>query len=294
LKLKIQTLALVFIMIATLSACSKKTSIEVNINKDGESKVDIGSEEKKENNKADGEKNLDSQKGKDSKSESNKKENIENKLNAKGSLAGKVICIDPGHGISSSKKQEPMAPDSSIMKPGYVSGAEGKTQTEEELNLEVALKLRDSLSDLGATVYMTRETHETELSNVGRAKFANEKNADMVVRLHADGIDDKSVYGISMLVPSSENLKNSQIVSESKIAGQEVLSQVVKYTQGKGRGVVERSDMTGFNWSEVPVILLEMGFLTNDEEDARLSKDTYQDSIVKGVASGLENYFQSK
>ena len=54
------------------------------------------------------------------------------------------------------------------------------------------------------------------------------------------------------------------------------------------RGVVERDDMTGFNWSKVPVILVEMGFLSNRSEDQMLSTGAYQDKLAKGLADGIE------
>jgi len=206
-------------------------------------------------------------------------------------LDGKIICVDAGHGINSSNEKEAIAPNSAEKKRAFVSGTRGKNQTEEELNLSVALKLEEKLKALGAEVHMTRKTHETTLSNIGRAKFANELSADISVKLHADGIENSSARGVSMLVPANKHVK-SEVYSESLKIGEIILDEVVKQTGAPDRGVVKRSDMTGFNWSEVPVVLLEMGFMTNPEEDALMETDDYQNKIVEGIANGILKYFE--
>lgn len=205
-------------------------------------------------------------------------------------LSGRIILIDPGHGINSSNRKEPVAPGSSEKKNAFVSGTAGKNQTEEELNLNVGLKLKEALKEKGADVYMTRETHECDVSNVGRAQMGNDIGANLVIRLHADGSNSSSAKGISMLIPSTKYV-TEYVYAESKVAGNLILKEVTEATGGKDRGVVERSDMTGFNWSEVPVILLEMGFMSNPEEDALLETEAYQQKIVDGIVNGTLKYF---
>lgn len=208
-------------------------------------------------------------------------------------LSGKIIVIDPGHGLFSNGYQEAVAPGSSQTKPAFVSGTAGKNQTEEELNLAVALRLKEELEKRGAVVHMTRETHQTELSNIGRAQFANELGADISVKIHADGSENSSLKGISMLIPGSQYVSDSNLILQSDTAGKLVLEAVIESTGAIDRGVVARNDMTGFNWSTVPVILLEMGFMTNSEEDALMETDEYQNKIVNGIVNGLENYFKN-
>ncbi len=207
-------------------------------------------------------------------------------------FSGKVIVIDAGHGKNSSKKQEAIAPTSATTKPAFVSGTSGKTQTEEELNLAVALKLQAALEGMGATVHMTRTTHETDLSNIGRAEFANNLNADISVKLHADGSTNSSARGISVLIPGGDYIKDSDMLSKSKAAGNYILSELISATGASNKGISVRNDMTGFNWSTVPVVLIEMGFMTNAEEDALLATDEYQNKIVSGIVSGLTEYFK--
>ena len=217
----------------------------------------------------------------------------EKKQTGQYSVSGKIIVIDPGHGTGGTNEKEPVAPGSGTKKAAYVSGASGKNQTEEELNLIVAQKLKAILEERGAIVYLTREGHEATRSNVERAQFANELNAEICVRIHADGSENSSAKGASVLIPAGEYIKDDDLLQKSKLAGEIVLEEYVKSTGAKNRGTVKRSDMTGFNWSEVPVILVELGFMSNPEEDALMETEEYQTKMVSGIASGLERYFIS-
>ena len=207
-------------------------------------------------------------------------------------LSGRIICVDAGHGLNSYNKKEPVAPDSSRTKIAFSAGTKGKNLTEEELNLIVALKLESKLKEQGATVYMTRTTHESDMTNIDRAELANEKNADISVRIHADGLDNSSAHGISMLVPSNKHINNSDLCKKSRQAGEMILEEVIESTGAANRGVVMRDDLTGFNWTRVHVVLLEMGFMTNPNEDAKLETEEYQNRIVDGIVNGLLIYFQ--
>lgn len=209
----------------------------------------------------------------------------------KSTLSGKIIVVDPGHGINSYVKQEPIAPGSSQMKAAFVSGTAGKNQTEEQLNLVVGLKLKTALEAKGAVVHMTRTTHECDVSNVDRATMANELGADIAVRVHADGSNNSSVHGVSVLVPGNTYIKDSNLISSSRSAGELVLGAFVEETGAANRGISVRNDMTGFNWSSVPVILVEMGFMSNPEEDRLMETEEYQSKMVNGIVKGLENYF---
>jgi len=206
---------------------------------------------------------------------------------ASGALAGKSYCIDPGHGITSQHKQEAVSPLSSETKPAYVSGASGKQITEEALNLQVAFKLRDKLQSMGATVVMTRETNEASVSNIERAQIANQAGVNCCIRIHADGVDDSSVHGVSVLIPAGSLLGTPSIAEPSAALGKLMVNAVAEQTGAKNRGTVERRDMTGFTWSEANCVLLEMGFLSNPNEEANMIDPSYQDKIVEGIAQAL-------
>ena len=202
-------------------------------------------------------------------------------------LSGVVICLDPGHGITSASRQEAVSPLSSETKPAYVSGAAGNSQTEEALNLAVAELARDELEALGAQVVLTRQTNEATVSNIERAQIANQAGADLCIRIHADGSEDSSVYGMSMQIPAGSLLGTPSIEEPSARAAEIILQAVTEATGARSRGLAQRSDLTGFNWSEVPCVLLEMGFLSNPEEDARLAQTEYRQQIASGIAEGV-------
>lgn len=230
--------------------------------------------------------------------ETNKSDNMveetENKISENTcAVADRIIVIDAGHGLNSYNKQEPIAPNSSETKIAFASGTRGVNQTEEELNLSVALKLQKALEDKGAIVHMTRTEHESDMTNVDRAVFANELNADISVKIHADGNNSSSVHGVSVLVPGSQHITDSTLIEESRVAGELILDEFVKETNATNRGISVRNDLTGFNWTEVPIVLVEMGFMTNPEEDKLMETDEYQDKMVKGIVSGLEKYFEN-
>ena len=206
---------------------------------------------------------------------------------APGPLAGMIVCLDPGHGITDAHAQEPVSPLSDETKAAYVSGASGEQITEEALNLQVALGLRDKLLALDAQVILTRETNEATVSNIERAQIANEAGATCCIRIHADGIDDRSVHGVSVLIPAGELLGTPSIVQPSRTLGQLMVDAVAAQTGAKNRGLTERRDLTGFNWSEVPCVLLEMGFLSNPDEESRMIDPAYQQQIIEGVAQAL-------
>lgn len=208
-------------------------------------------------------------------------------------LAEVTICLDPGHGITSASATERVSPLSQETKPAYVSGAEGEGQTEEQLNLAVAELTRAQLEARGAQVVMTRQSHEATVSNQERARMANDAHVDLCIRIHADDAESGQPSGMSMQVPSGSLLGTPAIEQPSAQAAQIILQAVTQETGAQNRGLTPRSDLTGFNWSEVPCILLEMGFLSNTEENARLQTQEYRQKIAVGIADGVCQWKQS-
>jgi N-acetylmuramoyl-L-alanine amidase len=201
----------------------------------------------------------------------------------------KVIVLDAGHGGKSTSEKEPVSPDSSEMKPKNVSGATGDfTKTPEPvITLKVAQKLRDDLNSKGYTVIMTRNSSSETISNIERAEIGNENNAALVIRIHADSADSSSAKGASMLVPGEVGYAKD-IYKISQSYGKTIFNTLLNEVGMKSRGVVTRTDLTGFNWSKVPVVLIEMGFLSNEEEDRLLSTDAYQDKIAAALSDGID------
>lgn len=202
---------------------------------------------------------------------------------------GKTIVIDPGHASTASSKTEPNAPGSSIMKVMESGGATGAyTGTPEYVvNMNVAKKLKPLLEAKGYRVVMTKTENSTMLGNVARAEIGNNENAALVIRIHCDSSDSSSANGASMLVPAKVNDRTTAIADISYQYGKTILNAMTADVGMKNNGVVTRSDLTGFNWSSVPVVLVEMGFQSNQTEDSLLSSDSYQSKIAASLARGI-------
>lgn len=203
-------------------------------------------------------------------------------------LYGLKIGIDPGHQGKANSDKEPVAPGSSEKKAKVASGTSGKSTgiPEYVTVLEISLKLREALEAQGATVYMTRETHDVDISNLERAEMMNELGVDLALRIHCDGAEDKSANGIGMFVR-----KTGEKQEESEAAAYALLDAMVDATGAKKRGVFLRDTYTMNNWSIVPCILVECGFMSNPTEDEKLNTPEYQDLLVEGIVEGVADYF---
>lgn len=205
---------------------------------------------------------------------------------------GIVIAIDPGHQAKGNYEKEPVGPGATEQKTKVSSGTQGVSTKvpEHEFTLELSLKLRDTLVAEGYEVVMTRETAEVDISNVERAEIANEAKADIYIRIHADGADSEAANGISVLYPSENNPYVAELSPDSKRLAQEVLDEMCEATGAKKRGIIKRDDLSGTNWAQMPVILIEAGFMTNKAEDERLQDPEYQAKLVQGIVNGIEEY----
>ena len=219
----------------------------------------------------------------------NKKNPADNKeLNKKF-----LICIDPCHQEKGDWRTEPVGPGAPYQKARVSSGTVGISTKKPEyiLNLEASQVLKHILISKGYEVIMTRDSHNVNISNMERATFANNKNANMVIRIHADGSDDTSITGASILIPSQKGKYTSSIFEASYQCANLVKAKMDS-AGFKVNGIFERDDLTGFNWSTVPVILVEMGFMSNYNEDEMMSNAQYQRKMMQSIADGVEEYFQ--
>ena len=205
------------------------------------------------------------------------------------SPAGKVVVIDPGHQARGNSDTEPVGPGSNKMKPKVSSGTAGVATgiPESELVLAVSLLLRDALAAQGIEVIMTRTTQDVDISNIERAQIANAAGADLFVRIHADGSDNSATSGIHVIYPAPIKGWTDDIAAASLEAASLAQRELIAATGAVDRGINARSDMTGFNWADVPVILPEIGFMTNPDEDRRLATPAYQDKIVQGLTRAI-------
>jgi len=204
-------------------------------------------------------------------------------------LEGIVIGIDPGHQAQANSDRETIAPGSKEKKAKVAAGTRGVRTgiAEYQTDLEISLKLREVLEELGCTVYMTRDTNDIDISNQERALMMNELNVDLVLRIHCDGSTDRSARGIGMFVR-----KTGEKQKESKAAAEILLEAMCELTGARKRGVYLRDTYTMNNWSVVPCILVECGFMTNPDEDERLNDPAYQQLLAEGMAEGVCRYFE--
>ena len=208
-----------------------------------------------------------------------------------------LISIDPGHQapeIDMSAK-EPNAPGSSTMKTKATGGTTGRYSgiPEYQLNFDISLMLRDELEAQGYDVIMTRENNETAISNAERAMLANEAGADIAVRIHANGSESSSANGALVLIGSSDNPYVGSLYEESLSLGEKVLDAYCSATGMKNLGVQTNDTMTGINWSQIPVIILEMGFMTNEQDDLNMADSGFREKMAEGIVMGINAYYES-
>lgn len=207
----------------------------------------------------------------------------------------KKIAIDPGHQspkVDMSDK-EPLGPGSTEMKAKATGGTQGKFTgvPEYELNMNISKLLKTELEKRGYQVLLTRQDNETAISNKERAELATKWGADIYVRIHGNGNEDSSVHGAMTMVPSSENPFVSHLHEKSYALGEAVIQAYCDSCGMKNNGVQLFDNMTGINWSSVSVIILEMGFMTNETDDKNMQNAEYQERMVQGIANGIDNYF---
>jgi len=204
-----------------------------------------------------------------------------------------VVAIDAGHQGKGDMRLEPIGPGSKTRKPRVAGGTRGVVTRKREstINLQVALKLRTALEKRGVKVVMIRTKQDVNISNSKRAKIASAANADLCIRLHCDGSPNSEVNGVLMLVPA-KNKWTGPITSASLRAGKDVQKATVKATGAKNRGISKRGDMTGFNWSKVPCIVVEMGVMTNAAEDRKLASKGYQTKLAGGMTNGIMTFLE--
>ena len=207
-----------------------------------------------------------------------------------------VIVIDPGHSSQIPDGQVPLGPGSDEMRDADNYGAVSVTNGlhEYELVLDVSLRLKDKLEARGYKVVMVRTTNSGKYSCVDRAKVANDNNAALFLRVHANAAPkDHSKNGAMTICITKDNDFVPAMYKKSRLLSDLILNNYVAAVGCYNEGVWERDDMIANNWSKVPTTLVELGYMTNEREDQLMQTSAYKEKMVNGLLNGIDAYFKA-
>ena len=223
-------------------------------------------------------------------------QNNEQKVESNEKQGKFLVVIDPGHQQKANLNLEPIGPGATTQKYKVTDGTTGVVTKKREavLVLEMAFLLKEKLEAKGIQVLMTRTSQDVDISNKERATFANNHKANLFLRLHADGSENPNQSGFAVLTPAEGSPYTKEIYAESLQISQMIVNKMRENQQVKVNGIKFRDDLSGFNWAKVPGVLLELGFMSNHEEDKKLSDPQYVNSLLQSVTDSIDAYQKSK
>lgn len=209
---------------------------------------------------------------------------------------GHKIALDPGQQKKNMSEQEPIGPGAAATTTKMSYGATSTTtgKREYEWSLPFTMLLKEELIARGYEVFMTRETHDVSISNAERAQMSNESGAEIYVCIQADAATNTSAYGIASQIPSRSNPFVAPLYDRSKSLAKNIQNSLVASLGAKDRGVQENDSVAAINYSKVPVTVLQLGFMSNETEDANLWNEEYQKKMVLAICDGIDEYFRNQ
>lgn len=205
----------------------------------------------------------------------------------------KIVMIDPANQAVVNAEQVEIGPNTEVTKQGASTGNVGTTlgTKESELNLTYANLLKTELESRGYQVLLTRDTDQINLSNKDRALLANDSEATVYVRIQMNFSENSSLTGVMGVCMPEDSAFNSGLYKDSYRLTTRLIEGVLNNTACTNQGIYETDQMTAINWSEKPVALIKLGYLSNADEEAKLVDTSYQQEIIKGLADGLDAYY---
>ena len=123
-----------------------------------------------------------------------------------------------------------------------------------------------------------------------RALVANSYDTAVYIRVHANSDDNSSLKGVMTICQTRDNPYIADLYNTNFRLSNIILESVVESTGAKNTGIWETDTMTGTNWCKYPTTILEMGFMSNAEEDRIMQDPSYQDKIALGTANGIDRF----
>ena len=205
----------------------------------------------------------------------------------------KKIVIDPANQATINVELIPVGPGSEDTKQGATQGNTGAfLMTKEfDINLVYAQLLKAELESRGYEVILTRETSDIDLNNQVRAEAANESGAPAMIRISMNFSDNRELTGVMGVVMNKESEYNADLYDESYAFATRVLQGVIGRTGAVNQGIYTTDDMAIINWSKIPVMVLKVGYLSNEAEENALVSEEYQKKVIRGIAEGIDRYY---
>ncbi len=211
-------------------------------------------------------------------------------------LSGTVICLDPARSSNQNNETETVGPGSAstvAMGPPGIKGANPPIN-DYQVTLGIATDLQKLLTAQGADVVLTRTGDAYYGGGRDRARVANQAGADLLLVIDVSASDDATRQGVSTAAPALVYGWTDDIYGKSNTAAFTIQSCLVRDLGALNQGVNERSDYPEFNWSNVPAVQAQVGFLTNPDEDTKLGSPDYQQKVAAALLDGIDLYFSKK
>lgn len=207
----------------------------------------------------------------------------------------KVVVIDAGHQAKQNSEKEPLGPGETEAKAKVASGTTGTVTKvpEHELDLAVSCLVEKKLEEQGYTAVMIRRSADVNISNRERAMVANQLKADAFIRIHADGSEDSDAKGAMTIISTAGSpYEVVNYYAKSKMLAENVLESYTNETGIQRNRIMESDAYSGINWCTVPVTILEMGYMSNPEEDEKMQQPAMQEKMAEGIVQGVIRYLE--